>query len=113
MSRAERITAAITSHAKLAIAAMLVLTVLVGAGSGMVEQTSSLDAFQSESTASEKRLYIQNNFSTGSENRTSVQLIVRGGNALDASSLVPDTTLFRSRSSRHYSSSRRSGTPRR
>jgi predicted RND superfamily exporter protein len=88
MSRVQRLTELITSHSKHAIAFMLILTVLVGAGAGQVDQSSSLDQFQSDTEASAKLNYINENFSTGPENQTTVQLIVRGENVLDKESLV-------------------------
>ncbi|MFT4890045.1 MAG: hydrophobe/amphiphile efflux-3 (HAE3) family protein [Halobacteriales archaeon] len=88
MSRVQRITESIIGYSKLAIAVMLVLTVLVGAGAGQVDQSSSLDQFQSDTEAADKLGYIEENFSTGPDNRTTVQLIVRGENVLDKESLV-------------------------
>ncbi|HKL30210.1 MAG TPA: MMPL family transporter [Natrialbaceae archaeon] len=88
MSRAERITELITDYSTVAIAVMVVLTVLVGAGAGQVDQSSSLDQFQSDTAAADKLEYIEENFSTGPDNRTTVQLIVRGENVLDKASLV-------------------------
>ncbi|MFC3476765.1 efflux RND transporter permease subunit [Halobacterium litoreum] len=88
MSRIEDFTALVTKHSKAAIAVMLVLTVAVGAGAPMVDQSSSLDQFQSESEASEKLAYIEDNFQSGNENVTSAQIIVRGDNVLSKSGLV-------------------------
>ena len=88
MSRIEQLTRLITERGRIAIAVMLVLTVVMGAGAGMVEQSSSLDQFQSESDASAKLDYIEENFSTGPDNQTSVQLIVRGDGALEKESLL-------------------------
>jgi predicted RND superfamily exporter protein len=67
---------------------MLVLTLVVGAGAGMVGQSSSLDQFQSDTTESQKLSYIEDNFTTGQENTTSVQLIVRGDNVLTKESML-------------------------
>jgi len=88
VSLAERLAGAVTEHSKLAIAVMVVLTVLVGAGAPMVESSSSLDQFQTESEESEKLDYIQANFSTGDENTTTAQIIVRGDNVLSRDSLI-------------------------
>ena len=78
----------VTKHSKIAIAVMLVLTLAVGAGATQVSQSSSLDQFQSETTESEKLSYIEGNFSTGQENTTTVQVIVRDENVLDKESLT-------------------------
>ena len=80
--------AAVTEHSRAVIATLLVLTVLVGAGAPMVEQSSSLDQFQSDSTAAEKLDYVDSNFSSGQENTTTVQLIVRGDDVLSKETLV-------------------------
>ncbi|UPV99742.1 MMPL family transporter [Halorussus gelatinilyticus] len=82
--------AAVTEYSRPVIAALLVLTVLVGAGAPMVEQSSSLDQFQSDSTAAEKLDYINSNFSSGDQNQTTVQLIVRdeNGNVLSKDALI-------------------------
>jgi predicted RND superfamily exporter protein len=78
----------VTKHSKVAIAVMLVLTLAVGAGATQVSQSSSLDQFQSNTTESEKLSYIEENFSTGQENTTTVQVIVRDENVLDKESLT-------------------------
>ncbi len=76
---------------------MLVLTVVVGAGAGMVGESSSLDQFQSNTTESQKLSYIESNFTTGEENTTSVQLIVRGeDNVLSKDSLLEMLSLEQS-----------------
>jgi len=78
----------VTKHSKLVIAVMLVLTLAVGAGATQVSQSSSLDQFQSDTTESAKLSYIEGNFSTGQENTTSAQIIIRDGNVLDKASLT-------------------------
>ncbi|MFB6162197.1 MAG: MMPL family transporter [Halococcoides sp.] len=88
MSRIDRLTAGITRHSTLVIAVMLVLTLAVGSGVSMVEQSSSLSQFQSDTTASRKLDSIEANFSTGPANRTTAQVIVRGDSVLDRQSLV-------------------------
>ena len=82
--------AAVTEYSRPIIAVLLVLTVLVGAGAPMVDQSSSLDQFQSDSTAADKLDYINSEFSSGDENQTTVQLIVRDeeGNVLSKGALI-------------------------
>ncbi|WP_435178317.1 MMPL family transporter [Halorussus sp. AFM4] len=89
--------AAVTEHSRKVIVALLVLTVLVGAGAPMVEQSSSLDQFQSDSTAAQKLDYIESNFETGQQNATTVQLIVRdrNGNVLSKDALIRTLELQR------------------
>jgi predicted RND superfamily exporter protein len=88
VSRIGALAELVTKHSKAAIAVMLVLTLVVGAGAPMVSQSSSLDQFQSETDASEKLDYIEQNFQTGAENTTSAQIVVRDGNVLSKDSLV-------------------------
>ncbi|QLD89033.1 MMPL family transporter [Natronomonas salina] len=86
MSLSDRLSGAITAYSRPLIVIMLVLTVVVGSGAGMIEQTSSLDQFQSDTEESEKLTYVEENFSTGAENTTSAQLIVRGENVISQES---------------------------
>ena len=88
MSLAERIANAVTGHSRLAIALMVLLTVMVGAGAPMVESSSSLDQFQSDTPEAEDLDYIDQHFSTGSDNTTTAQIIVRGENVLGNETLV-------------------------
>ncbi|SIR04739.1 hydrophobe/amphiphile efflux-3 (HAE3) family protein [Haladaptatus litoreus] len=88
MSLLTRLFENVTSHSRVVIAVLLVLTVLVGAGAPMIEQSSSLDQFQSDSEAAEKLEYIETNFTTGQENTTAVQVIVRGDNVLSKDAMV-------------------------
>ncbi|WP_302080269.1 efflux RND transporter permease subunit [Salinibaculum rarum] len=87
MSLAERLAGLVTGYSRIAIVVMLLLTVLVGAGAPMVESSSSLDQFQTESDESEKLDYIQQNFSAD-DNTTTAQVIVRGDNVLTKQSLL-------------------------
>ena len=80
--------AAITEHSRVVVAVLLVATVLVGTGAPMVEQSSSLEQFQSNSTAAEKLDYAERNFASGRENTTSVQVILRGDDVLSKDGLV-------------------------
>ena len=88
MNGLDRVVDVLLERSKVVIAVMLVLTVAVGSGASMVEQSSSLDQFQTDSAAAEKLDYIEANFSTGSENTTTAQVIVRDENVLDRESLV-------------------------
>jgi predicted RND superfamily exporter protein len=88
MSWIDKLSTAITEHSRAAIAVMLVLTVVAGAGAGMVDQSSSLDQFQGDTTESQKLDYINENFQTGNQNTTSAQLILRGENVLSKDALL-------------------------
>ncbi|GAA0657612.1 MMPL family transporter [Salarchaeum japonicum] len=93
MSAFDRLVTAVTDHSKAAIAIMVLLTVVVGAGAPMVEQSSSLSQFQSDTTESQKLDYIQNNFQTGDQNTTTVQIIMRGDDVLAKDQLVESIDL--------------------
>ncbi|MFB6295312.1 MAG: MMPL family transporter [Halobacteriales archaeon] len=88
MTLAERFFETATSHTKVAILVMVLLTVAIGAGLPEVEQTSSLDEFQTESDVSAKLEYINQNFTAGDENTTRVQVILRGENVLSKEALL-------------------------
>jgi len=84
----ERIVDGLLNHSRAVIVVMLVLTLALGSGASMVEQSSSLDQFQTDSPEAEALDYVDANFSTGSENTTSAQIIQRDDNVLDRESLV-------------------------
>ena len=90
MSAFDRFVGLVTGYSKTMIAVMLVATVAVSAGAPMVEQSSSLDQFQTDSEEADKLDYIEANFSTGEENTTTAQVIQRqpDGNVLDKESLL-------------------------
>lgn len=88
MNPVERLLDFGASHTKLAIAVMVLATAVVGAGIPMVEQSSSLDQFQTESAAGEKLDYIEDNFRAGGENTTTVQIILRNGTVLNKEGLL-------------------------
>jgi len=96
MSWIDRFSETIMAHSRAVIAIMLVLTVFMGAGVGMIEQSSSLDQFQSDSTEAQKLSYVEENFTTGQENTTSAQVIVRGENVLSQESMVEQLRLQQS-----------------
>ncbi|MFW6018733.1 MAG: MMPL family transporter, partial [Halapricum sp.] len=88
MSAVDRIVGAVTDHTRLAIVVMLVLTAIMGAGAGAVEQESSLEQFQSDTPEADASEYIDENFTSGPDNVTRVQVIVRGENVLSNESLI-------------------------
>ncbi|WP_240452004.1 MMPL family transporter [Halostella salina] len=91
MSATGRIASAITDHSRIVIVVMLLLTAGVGAGAVDVQQSSSItDQFDTGSVEEEKLSYVQQNFTAGRENTTTVQVIVRNedGNVLSRESLV-------------------------
>jgi len=84
----ERFFETVTGYSKVAIAVMVVLTIAIGAGAPQVEQTSSLDEFQTDSPEATKLDYIGRNFTIAGENTTTVQVILRGENVLSKESLL-------------------------
>jgi predicted RND superfamily exporter protein len=84
----ERIARTVTRHSVPVIVAVLLVSTALGAGMGMVEQSSSLDQFQSETPEAEALDYVETNFQTGPENTTTVQVIARDDNVLDRESLL-------------------------
>ncbi|WP_090311025.1 efflux RND transporter permease subunit [Natronorubrum texcoconense] len=87
MSVADRFIRAVTQQGRLVVALALVMTLVMGAGVGSLEQTSSLDQFETDSEAAEKLEYIQANYGED-DDTTTVQVVVRGENVLDRESLL-------------------------
>ena len=88
MRGVDTVVDAVMDHSKVVIAVMLVLTVAIGSGAAMVEQTSSLDQFQTDSPEGEALDYAEENFSTGEGDTTTAQVIQRDDDVFDQSSLV-------------------------
>jgi len=89
----ERFFETVSGYTKVAIAVMVVLTVAVGAGAPQVEQTSSLEAFQTDSPEADALDYVDRNFTVDGENTTTVQVIVRGENVLSKEALLANLRL--------------------
>ncbi|WP_435363698.1 efflux RND transporter permease subunit [Haloarchaeobius sp. DYHT-AS-18] len=85
---ADRIAEAIVEHSKLVIVLLFVATLVVGSGASQVDQSASMDSFQTETEAADKLEYIEQNFRTEGQNRTTVQVVVRGDNVLSKESLL-------------------------
>ncbi|MFP9060383.1 MMPL family transporter [Natrialbaceae archaeon A-chndr2] len=89
MSVPDRLARTVTTHSKAVIAVMLVLTLVIGSGATMVDNDSSLDQFESDSPELAASEYIAENFTVDErENVTTVQVIVRGDNVLNQTSLI-------------------------
>ncbi|MFB6104151.1 MAG: MMPL family transporter [Halobacteriaceae archaeon] len=85
---ATRIADGVTGYSKAVIVVLLLASIAIGAGATQVQQSSSLDQFQSETPESRALEYIQSNFTAGEQNVTTVQVIVRDDNVLDRESLL-------------------------
>ena len=90
MSLIERVAGLVARRSRLVVAALLVATLVVGAGAGMVEQSASLDAVASESEAAAADDYVRENFSARDGNATVGLFAVENpdGNVLSRASLL-------------------------
>ena len=94
MSLSDRLASGITRHSKVVIVVLLVASLAIGAGASMVEQSSSIDSFQSDdSPEAQAQSYVAENFSAGSDNTSLTQVIVRGDNTLSKDSLLEQLAL--------------------
>ncbi|MFC7079333.1 efflux RND transporter permease subunit [Halorussus caseinilyticus] len=90
MSRSDRLAGIVSEHSKAVVVVLLVATLAVSAGSIHVEESTSFQSVEGQSTVMKKNTYVQQNFG-GSENRTAQVLVVtrnESGNALSKESLV-------------------------
>jgi len=90
----DRVAGVVTTYSKTVILVVLLLTVGMGAGMGMVGQDSGTSQFESDSAAADAQSYIQQNFTiqNGSSEAT-MQLIQRGENVLTKDALVESLEL--------------------
>jgi predicted RND superfamily exporter protein len=91
MALARRYARFVTTHSRLVIVTMLVLTLVVGYGAGNVDGGLSITNFESDTTEAQKLAYAEANFTTGEENTTVVQIVIRGSesqNVLSKASLL-------------------------
>ncbi|WP_435115328.1 efflux RND transporter permease subunit [Halolamina sp. C58] len=95
MKLAERYAAVVTDHSKLVIAAVLVLSLVVGAGAGSVDGGLTIAGFSSDSPEAAALDDIERNFSVAGENTTTAQVVVRGENVLTKESLLETLRLQR------------------
>lgn len=84
----DHIASLITVNSRVAIALMLVLTAVLGAGVPMIDQSTSLDQFTSDTPESEAQDYVDENFSAGDSNTTTAQIVISDDNVLSKDSLV-------------------------
>lgn len=87
MRTTDRLIGLVARRSRAVVAVFLVVTLLLGSGVGAIEQSSSLDQFQTDSDEADKQAYIDEHFG-GEENTTTAQLIVREGNALSKELLI-------------------------
>jgi len=82
----ERFVRRAFAHRRALIVVLLALTALFAVGATMVEESTSVGEFQTDSTEADKLEYVQENFSA-SENTTTVQLVVQDDDVLDRETL--------------------------
>jgi hydrophobe/amphiphile efflux-3 (HAE3) family protein len=85
---ASGISEQITENARLVIAVMLIASAVIVAGIPMVERSTSLDQFQTDADEADALDYSEGNFSAGTTNTTSAQIIVQDDDVLDKETLV-------------------------
>jgi predicted RND superfamily exporter protein len=88
MGLVDRYAAVLTGHSRLFLVAMLVATVVVGAGAPGIEGGLTIASFESDSVEAQKLDYVGSNFSVEGENTTAVQIVVTGDDVLTRASLV-------------------------
>ncbi|WP_435156916.1 efflux RND transporter permease subunit [Haladaptatus sp. DFWS20] len=92
---AQRYANLLIRYSRPVLLVLLLLTVLIGSGAGNIESGLTIASFGSDSTEAQKLDYVQQNFSTGQENTTAMQVVVRGDNVLSKESLLETLRLQR------------------
>ncbi|MDZ7730727.1 MAG: MMPL family transporter [Natrialbaceae archaeon] len=85
----------VTRYSGLVVVAMLLMTVLIGAGMGSLETATTLDQFETDSPEANDLAYVAEAFEGESENETTVQIVVRGDDVLTRESFLATLRLQR------------------
>ncbi len=88
MGFADRYADALTTYSKVVLAVLLVSTAAVGYGAANIDAGLTIASFGSDSTEAQKLDYLQSNFTTGDENTSVAQVVVRGDDVLTKESLI-------------------------
>lgn len=91
MDPLQRYAAFVTGRRKLVIALFLLATLLVGSGAPNVDNSLSIAQFEADSAEADAFEELGDRFDTGPDNRTALQVVVRGDDVLSKDSLL--TTL--------------------
>jgi predicted RND superfamily exporter protein len=83
-----KISEFVTDNARLVIVVMLVASVVVTAGITMIDQSTSLDQFQTDAEETDALDYVDANFSAGQGATTTAQVLVQDENVLDRETLL-------------------------
>lgn len=84
----QRLFATVATHSRIVIAAMVVLTAVLGAGITQLESGTEFQGYRGDSTAAQKLAYTEANFSAARANASLAQVVVRDENVLDRETLV-------------------------
>jgi len=83
-SIARQVAEALTGHTRVVIVALLLVTIVVGAGAPMVDDETDLEQFEGDSEAANASAFIDENLvAEGAENQTTTQVIRRGDDGED------------------------------
>ena len=93
-SPTERLRSAVTRHSRSTIAVMLVLTLVLGGGVGALEESASLDQFETASPEADALERVDDTFGSD-DNTTTAQIVVRDDDALSKASLLDTLELQR------------------
>jgi hydrophobe/amphiphile efflux-3 (HAE3) family protein len=96
MKTVDRIASGLVEHRRITIPVLLVMLVALGAGVTQLQQSSGLQSFEVGTEEEAKLEYVESNFSTGPENGTVAQVVVRDDDVLDRETLVATLELQQS-----------------
>jgi predicted RND superfamily exporter protein len=88
MQLLHRIVAALVGHRRIAVALVLVVMLVVGAGVTQLEEDTNLQAFEIGTAEERAQESVESNFSTGPANQTVAQVIVKDDDVLEKETLV-------------------------
>lgn len=88
----ESVAEFIVTHSRIVIAALLLTSVVLGAGVVNVERSASLERFQKSTDAGTQTDYVAANFSSERANTTQALIVVRNENVLSKRSLLAQLT---------------------
>jgi predicted RND superfamily exporter protein len=88
----ERLRSVVVERSRETIAVMLVVSLLVGSGAAAVDDSASLQQFETDSEAAEAQAYVDENFGTDA-NTTGSQIIVEGDDVLSKEGLLATLVL--------------------
>ena len=88
MKFVDRIASALVAYRRIAILLLVLSFLVVGAGATQLQQDDSLQSFEIGTREEQKLDYVEANFSTGPENQTVAQIVVRDDDVLDKETLL-------------------------